>query len=84
MYVEIYTKDGCDYCIRTKKLLESRKISYKEYHLDRDFTKELLTEKYASARTYPVVVVDGFFIGGYNELTTKLLESDMQSSFLTE
>jgi len=84
MYVEIYTKDDCDYCSKTKKLLESRKIFYKEYHLDRDFTKEVLIEKYASARTYPVVVVDGFYIGVYNELTTKLLEADMKSSFLTE
>lgn len=84
MHVEIYTRDNCSYCTRAKQLLESRKIAYKEYHLDRDFTREVLTEKYATARTYPVVVVDGFYIGGYNELTTKLLESDMQSSFLTE
>lgn len=84
MHIEIYTKDGCTYCSLAKKLLESRKMAYKEYHLDRDFTKEILTEKYASARTYPVVVVDGFFIGGYNELTTKLLESDMRQNFLTE
>lgn len=84
MFVELYTKEGCTYCSMTKKLLESRKISYNEYHLDRDFTSTMLTEKYASARTYPVVVIDGFFIGGYSELATKLLESDLRQNLLTE
>ena len=84
MFVEIYTKNECMYCFMTKRLLESRKITYNEYHLDKDFTSRMLTEKYASARTYPVVVIDGFFIGGYNELTTKLLESDLRQNLLTE
>ena len=35
-------------------------------------TREQLLEKFPSAKTYPVVVIDGFNIGGYTELKEQL------------
>jgi glutaredoxin len=84
MHVEIYTKPNCTYCVEAKKQLNVRNIQYKEHLLDRDFTKQMLSEKFNTAKTYPVVVVDGFYIGGYNELTAKLYEMDLQATYLTE
>jgi glutaredoxin 3 len=74
MHIEIYTKNQCSYCFRAKKLLENMKIQYAENKLGVDFTSEMLKQKYPTATTYPVIVVDSFFIGGYNELNILLEE----------
>jgi glutaredoxin 3 len=66
--VEIYTKPNCGYCVKAKQLLALAKIPYVEHRLDVDFTREMLLEKYPEAKTYPVVVIDGFFIGGSTDL----------------
>jgi glutaredoxin len=85
MHVEIYTRDNCDYCTMAKGLLQTKNIGYVEQKLDVDFTRDGLVEKYASAKTYPVIVVDGFYIGGYTQLKTLLerREND-QRKLLTE
>jgi hypothetical protein len=44
--------------------------------LNRDFTREILKETYPSAMSFPVVVVDGFYIGGYAQLAEKLNEQN--------
>lgn len=69
MHVEIYTRPGCSFCDSAKDLLRNTGIPYIENRLDVDFTRDMLVEKYSTAKTYPVIVVDGFYIGGYNELS---------------
>lgn len=75
MNVVLYTKDACSYCTNAKLLLTSKGISYTEYKLGEDFSRETLLEMFPEARTFPVIVVDGFNIGGYVQLKTKLDES---------
>lgn len=73
MQIEIYSKPNCGYCTAAKNLLRNSGIPYTEQVLDVHFTRELLVEKFATAKTFPVIVVDNYYIGGYNELR-KLLE----------
>ena len=47
---------------------------YIEYKLDEDYTREILLSKFPEAKTYPVVVVDGFHIGGFEQLKKQLME----------
>lgn len=83
--IEIYTKPNCSFCNRAKKLLESNNIQYTEHKLNVTFTREQLLEKFPSAKTYPVIVVDGFNIGGYTELKEKLeREYSTSQQYLTE
>lgn len=86
MEVLIYTKDNCGYCNSAKALLKSKNIQFKELALNVDFTRETLLETFPSARTFPVVVIDGFNIGGYTELVSVLREQSTSSTgkFLTE
>lgn len=85
MYVEIYTKDDCQYCFQAKRLLAMNNIQYNEKKLDVDFTREYLTEKFVGAKSYPVIVVDNFHIGGYTQLKALLEERNKTSKiFLTE
>lgn len=74
-YVEIYTKPNCSYCTRAKKLLELNKIIYNEQKLDVHFTREHLKELFPTAKTFPVIVLDGYHIGGAKELEQYLVEN---------
>lgn len=74
MNVEIYTKPDCPYCSRAKNLLRDKQIAFTEQKLDEDYTREILLEKFPDVKSYPVVVVDGFRIGGYIELRNMLME----------
>ena len=72
--VEVWTKKNCPYCTRAKSLLTTHNVSFSEKMLDVNFTREQLVETYPTAKSYPVIVVDGFYIGGYTQLATKLNE----------
>ena len=68
MKVTLYTKHDCFYCSQAKVLLASKNIQFTELRLNEDFSRENLLEMFPSAVTFPVVVVDGFNIGGYTQL----------------
>lgn len=74
MKIEIYTKTACVYCTRAKDFLKSRDIVFSEYKLDQDFTTKTIHENFPSAKTFPVIVIEGKYIGGYEELV--LLHDD--------
>ena len=65
--------------------MRAANVLFTEQVLDINFTREQLKEKYPSASMYPVIVVDGFFVGGYDELKT-LVEQHISDSkqLLTE
>jgi glutaredoxin len=75
MSIVIYTKEDCVYCSMAKNLLNSKNIPYTEKVLSLDFTREELLAAHSLAKTFPVIVVDGFYIGGYTNLVT-YIESD--------
>ena len=81
--IEIYSKKNCSYCAQTRNFLKDGAIPFREYKLDEDFTKEILKEKYPSASTYPVIIVDGFYIGGFVQLKEQFNQGGTQK-FLTE
>ena len=85
MNVVVYTKENCSFCTQAKMLLSSKGIGYQEMKLNEDFTREHLLQTFPEAKTFPVVVVDGFNIGGYTELNKMLIEETKSSSkFLME
>lgn len=83
--VTIYSKENCIHCTNAKMLLASRNIPYTELKLNEDFTRESLMELFPQARSFPIIVVDGFNIGGYNELSKMILEETSDNrKLLTE
>lgn len=75
-HVEIWSKSNCPYCSRAKNILRSNNINFMEKILDRDFTREQLLEIYPTAKAFPVVILDGYYIGGYTQLAQKLNEEN--------
>lgn len=87
MQITIFSKDNCVHCKNAKTLLASKGIAFREQKLGEDFTKEFLLEQFPSVRTFPVIVIDGFNIGGFTELKEYLDREDKSkgtSKFLTE
>ena len=82
MNVVIYTKNQCSFCTNAKTLLNTKGMTYTEMRLGEDFTREFLTENFPTARTFPVIVVDGFYIGGYQELQKMLTEQTQETKKL--
>jgi glutaredoxin len=80
MNVEIYTKPDCVYCTKLKNLLSSRNTNYVEYKLNEDFTTTQLKEKFPHAKTFPVVIVDGFMIGGFTEYSNMVKLNEQRNS----
>jgi len=74
MNVTIYTKSNCKFCVNSKMLLSSKGINYTELKLDEDFSRESFLEIFPNAKSFPVVVIDGFNIGGFENLKKYLTE----------
>jgi len=82
MHIEIYTKPDCPYCTNAKQLLRDRQIPFTEQKLNEDFTREILLERFPDAKTFPVVIIDGYRIGGYTELKKQLNEETISTAKL--
>jgi glutaredoxin 3 len=68
MKIELYTKDGCGHCVHTKTTLRTKNLPFTEYNIPKDISREAVLEKFPGAKTLPVSVVDGEWIGGRDEL----------------
>lgn len=64
----IWSKYHCPYCEKAKSLLKLRRIEYEERKIGDGWTKEELLESVPTARTVPQIILDGEYIGGYQEL----------------
>ena len=70
----IYTKDPCPNCERACRLLEEKKLSFKEFDLT-DKPEEIDRIKNETGwRTVPIILIGGKLVGGYNDL--KALDDD--------
>lgn len=74
MAVEIYSKNNCTFCEQAKQMLRLHGKDFVEYKLDEDFTREVLLSKFPEAKTFPIIVLDGFNIGGFEQLKRHLTE----------
>lgn len=67
--VEIYSKMFCSYCVRAKRLLESKQIQFTEIGIDMEPGKRQEMIQRANGRTtVPQIFIDGQHIGGCSEL----------------
>ena len=67
MKVEIYSKDNCGFCDMAIRMAEANNLEFTVKKLDEDFTREELMESVPTARSFPVVIIDGEYIGGFKE-----------------
>lgn len=67
--VEIYTKLGCPYCVRAKRLLASKGVEMIEYDITLGGPKRAeMIERAPGVSTVPQIFIDDRHIGGSDDL----------------
>ena len=75
MNFAVYTKDGCPYCDKVKKVLKLTESRYVVYNLGQHFDKDAFYEEFGYGSTFPQVVCDGKKLGGCID-TIKFLKEE--------
>ena len=69
LYIRNRNQPVCRYCENAKQYLANRTdVETVIYEVGVDLTRDELLEKFPEVQTYPVVVVDGKWIGGYTDM----------------
>lgn len=69
--VEIYTKASCGFCVRAKRLLDMKKIDYREIAVDHGGApREEMIQRAKGRSTVPQIFIDGKHVGGCDALMT--------------
>lgn len=73
MNFTVYSKNGCPYCDKVKKVLELTNSQFVVYNLDEHFDRASFYEEFGSGSTFPQVICNGDKLGGSVE-TIKFLK----------
>lgn len=73
-FVSLFTKPGCPYCAKAKKMLSDRSMAYEEIVLGDGITTKTL-RAVSGAATTPQVFMDGKLIGGSDDLEAYLTKN---------
>ena len=69
--VDIYTKFGCGFCVRAKRLLDEKGVDYTEHDITMGGPKrEEMLERAPGARTVPQIFIGSKHVGGSDDLAT--------------
>lgn len=72
----VYSKNGCPYCDKIKKVLGSLDVGLTVYQLDVDFSREQFYDEFGEGSTFPQVVVGEEKIGGCSSTIKYLKENN--------
>jgi glutaredoxin-like protein len=72
--VTIFTREGCEYCVRAKGLLRDAGMQFEELVLNRDY-REASIRAVSGKSTVPQVFINGELIGGSEDLEDYLAQS---------
>ena len=68
MQIKLYTRPGCTLCDYAKRELAKRNIPYQEVDISEQTKRDEVKKRFPEAKMLPVVVIDGTWIGGRDEL----------------
>jgi glutaredoxin 3 len=65
--VIIYLTAWCPYCVKAKRLLDSKKVEYTEIDVSEPAVREKMVAL-TKGRTVPQILIDGQVVGGCDDL----------------
>ncbi len=65
--VTIFTREGCEYCIKAKKMLRDAGKDYEELVLNKDYTEATL-RAISGTSSVPQIFINGDYVGGSESL----------------
>lgn len=66
--VEIYTTKICPYCVRAKRLLDKKGVSYTEIDATDDAIRTAMVDRAGGRMTVPQIFIHGEHVGGCDDL----------------
>jgi glutaredoxin 3 len=67
--IEIYSKTTCPYCIRAKRLLDSKGLTYEEHVIDFGGEgRQEMIQRSGGRTTVPQIFIGGRHVGGCDDL----------------
>ena len=67
--VDIYTKFGCGYCVRAKRLLDQKGVDYSEFDITLGGPKRAeMLQRAPNAMTVPQIFIGDTHVGGSDDL----------------
>lgn len=76
--IDIYTTLLCPYCIRAKRLLRAKGVTFNEIDVTmRPKARTQMRERAGGAHTVPQIFIDGRHIGGCDELHALDAQGDL-------
>jgi glutaredoxin-like protein len=72
--VTVFTREGCEFCVRAKGMLLDAGMQFEELVLNRDYSEASL-RAVAGKSTVPQVFIDGAYIGGSEDLESYLAKA---------
>lgn len=73
----IYSKQGCPFCVKIKRVMELAKMKHVVYDLNQDFTREEFYQKFGEGSTFPQVVYNNQNLGGCVDTIKYLQENQI-------
>ena len=78
--VTIYTKFGCGYCVRAKRLLDEKGVDYTDHDITMGGPKRAeMLERAPNARTVPQIFIGDMHVGGSDDLAALEREGKLDS-----
>jgi glutaredoxin 3 len=66
--VKIYTTPWCPYCVRAKRLLDKKGVSYQEIDVDNADEARIRLAEQTGRRTVPQIFIGEHHVGGSDDL----------------
>ena len=66
----VWIKMQCPYCDMAKALLKQKNIEFEERKIGAGWTIQQLLESHPNVKSVPQIILNGKYIGGYQELKT--------------
>ncbi len=81
--IEIYTKWGCPYCARAKRLLDSKGAVYEEHDITMGGPRRAeMLERAPGALTVPQIFIGGTAVGGSDDLAALEAAGELDTMLL--
>jgi len=68
MNIDLYSSRWCGFCMRAKRLLDSKGVEYNEIDVDQDSALRTQMMQRSGRRTVPQIFIDEVHVGGCDDL----------------
>ena len=66
--VQMYATAICPYCVRARRLLERKGVSFEEIRVDRDRDQLPVMIQRSKRTTVPQIFIGDYHVGGYDDM----------------